>query len=87
MSRSLAVVAAAVAVFAASLSASLAYVGTGGSGSSPGGGSLPAHTPTGTTSGGVATPAPDGGHRMPDGSTMHDGMDMSGTDTSASGHG
>lgn len=69
MSRTLAVIAGAIILFVAALSASLAFIGKGTSGTSSSGGSTPAQTTPDT---------PSGSHQMSDGSTMG-GMDMTGT--------
>ena len=69
MSRTLAVIAGAIILFVAALSASIAFVGKGSSGTSPNGGPAPAQTMIDSAS---------GSHQMPDGSTMG-GMDMAET--------
>ena len=70
MTRTLAVIAGAIILFVAALSASLAFIGKGSGGASSSDGPTPAQLTTGGST---------GSHQMSGGSTMG-GMDMSGTD-------
>lgn len=88
MSRTLAVIAGAIILFAAALAASFAFIGNGSSGSSPDGGAAPVHTMAdgtgmsgsrgGMTTAATTTDAAPDAHPMSDGSMMDDSVNMDG---------